>query len=81
MPLNKKDTSKQESIITFPLAVELAEIPDNLKKYLLTSSNDEALICLNIVIEQEFSVEYEYLICVVRRSIEKGVKMRAINHM
>jgi len=81
MSLNKKDASKQESIITFPLAVELADIPDNLKGYLLTSSNEEALICLNIVIEQEFNIEYEYLICVVKRSIEKGVKMRVINHM
>jgi len=81
MSLNMKNTPKQESIITFPLAVELAEISEGLKKYLLTSSNEEALICLNITIEQEFNIEYEYLICVVKRSIEREVGMKSINRV
>jgi len=71
MSFNKKNASKQESVITFPRAVEFVGIPSDLKEYLLTSSNEEALICLNIVIEQEYNVRYEYLIDVVKRSIER----------
>jgi len=81
MSLNRNKSPKIESIITFPLAVELADISEDLKKYLLSSSDEEALICLNIVIEQEFSIEYEYLICVVNRSIEKRAKLMVASHL